>query len=145
MTVWFGVLELSTGRLIFADGGHEKSLLYQNKTWEIKEKAYPGVALGMFSREDMAIVPGSAFANEEILLQPGDAIFQYSDGVTEAADSAGELFCESRLLAAARSATSVAPNEFLPHIRRKIDDFTGEAPQSDDITMLGLIYKGPNG
>ena len=143
--MWFGVLELSTGRLIFADGGHEKSLLYQNKTWEIKEKAYPGVALGMFSREDMAIVPDSAFANEEILLQPGDAIFQYSDGVTEATDSAGELFCESRLLAAARSATSVAPNEFLPHIRRKIDDFTGEAPQSDDITMLGLIYKGPNG
>ena len=142
VTVWFGVLELSTGRLTFADGGHEKPLLYQNNTWEIKEKAHPGVALGMFSREELASFPGEAFANEEILLRPGDAIFQYSDGVTEAADSAGELFRESRLLEAARSAPSADPNDFLPHIRRKIGDYTGEAPQSDDITMLGLIYKG---
>ncbi len=69
-------------------------------------------------------------------------IFQYTDSVTEAKNADDKLFGEERLLAAISSAPSTDPTALLPHIRGKIDEFAGETPQFDDITMLGLRYLG---
>ena len=77
------------------------------------------------------------------MLQSGDALLQYTDGVTEATDANEELFGEERLLAELNDATEPNPEALLPHIRDKIAEFVKDAPQFDDITMLGLLYKGP--
>lgn len=145
VTVWLGVLELSTGKLTYADAGHEKMVLYHDGGWSMMEKKVSGVALGMFGSEELEMLPPKRqFENQEITLNPGDVIFQYTDGVTEATDSDQQLFGENRLLEACKSASEIEPKELLPHIRAKIDDFVKAEPQFDDITMLGLIYNGKN-
>lgn len=72
----------------------------------------------------------------------GDAIFQYTDGVTEAMPANHELFGEERLLDAMNSAPSTQPEDLLAYVRARIDEFVKGAAQFDDITMLGLQYKG---
>ena len=142
VTVWLGVLEISTGELTYADAGHEKLLLYQNGAWKFLPKA-GGPALAMWEPEDLELMDEKyQFRNQTVKLNPGDAIFQYTDGVTEATDADNELFGDDRLLAAMNSAPSAKPEELLPHVRKKIDEFVKDAPQFDDITMLGLRYKG---
>ena len=143
-TAWIGVLEISTGTLTYADAGHEKLALYRNGSWELPAKPNGAVALGAFTQEDYNELPEKYhFRTHTLVLQPGDALLQYTDGVTEATDEDDELFGEDRLLAALNSANNPSPETILPHIRDKISEFVKEAPQFDDITMLGLLYKGP--
>ena len=140
VTVWIGLLELSTGRLTWADAGHEKLFLYQEGAWKCLPKK-GGPALAAIEPELME--PGQVlFRNHELTLYPGDAICQYTDGVTEAVRSEREQFGKDRLQEALVSAGAVSPTELLPHIRSRIDDFVQGAPQFDDITMLALQYHG---
>ena len=138
VTVWLGVLQISTGELTYADAGHEKLLLYQNGAWKFLPKA-GGPALAMWEPEDLELMDEKyQFRNQTVKLNPGDAIFQYTDGVTEATDADNVLFGDDRLLEAMNGAPSAKPEELLPHVRAKIDEFVKDAPQFDDITMLGL-------
>ena len=142
VTVWLGVLEISTGELTYADAGHEKLLLYQGGAWKFLPKQ-GGPALAMWEPEDLELMDEKyQFRDLTVKLNPSDAIFQYTDGVTEATDAKGELFGDMRLLDAMNSAPSEDPKELLAHVRAKIDEFVKGAPQFDDITMLGLRYKG---
>ena len=142
-TAWLGVLEISTGKLVFADAGHEKLALYRNGTWELPPKPNGAIALATFGQEDYEeIAEKYRFRNHTIVLQPGDALLQYTDGVTEATDANEELFGEERLLEALNAAASPSPQDVLPSVREKISEFVQDAPQFDDITMLGLLYKG---
>ena len=70
-------------------------------------------------------------------------LYLYTDGVTEATDSTGKLFGEGRLLAALNKFSSDGPAHLLADVRSEIDKFVGDAPQFDDITMVGLKYNGP--
>ena len=138
VTVWLGVLEISTGELTYADAGHEKLLLYQGGAWKFLPKQ-GGPALAMWEPEDLELLDERhQFRDLTVKLNPGDAIFQYTDGVTEATDADNQLFGDGRLLDAMNSAPSAKPEELLPHVRMKIDAFVKDAPQFDDITMLGL-------
>ena len=142
VTVWFGELQISTGELTYSDAGHEKLLLYQDGEWKFLPTS-GGVALAMWEPEDLEFMDEQyRFRNQTIHLNPGDAIFQYTDGVTEATDAHNELFGDDRLLSAMNSAPASQPEELLPYVRTKIDEFVKDAPQFDDITMLGLRYKG---
>jgi serine phosphatase RsbU (regulator of sigma subunit) len=142
-TAWLGVLELSTGTLTYADAGHEKLALYRNGAWELPAKPNGAVALASFEQEDYEELPEKYhFRNHTLVLQPGDALFQYTDGVTEATDVEDELFDEERLLDALREASNAEPTELLPFVREKVAEFVKDAPQFDDITMLGLLYNG---
>ena len=141
VTVWLGILETSTGKLTWADAGHEQLLLYQNGEWTLLPKG-GGVALAAFEPELLALDPVSPFQNHELLLKPGDAVYQYTDGVTEAMTAQREQFGYDRLLEAVNSAPSVEPEVLLPHVRKRIDAFVQDAPQFDDITMLALRYRG---
>ena len=142
VTVWFGVLEISTGVLTYADAGHEKLLLYQNGTWSFLPKA-GGFALAAYTPEDLELFGEDVeFRNQTIQLGPGDAILQYTDGVTEAMNTERTLFGEERLLDAVNGAPSAEPEELLPYVRKKIDEFVLGAAQFDDITMLGLRMNG---
>ena len=141
VTVWLGVLEISTGELTYADAGHEKLLLYQDREWRFLPKT-GGVALAMFDPEDLEYMDEKyQFRNQKVRLGPGDAIFQYSDGVTEATNEENELFGEKRFLNVLNEAKSVKPETLLPYVRERIDEFVKDAPQFDDITMLTLQMK----
>lgn len=145
VTVWLGVLEISTGELTYADAGHEKLCVCQDGKWSILPKA-GGVALAVWDPEDLEFMDEKyRFRNQTIRLKPGDAIFQYTDGVTEATDASNALFGEERLMAALNSSHGADLVPLLHHVRMEIDAFVKDAPQFDDITMLALRYIGDTG
>ena len=142
VTVWLGILTISTGELTYSDAGHEKLLLYQQGAWRFLPKG-GCTALAVLEPDEFDDLPESyRYRNETVRLQSGDMIFQYTDGVTEATDAQEELFGDERLLTAMNDAGDNAPESLLPHLRRRIDEFVKDAPQFDDITMLGLRYRG---
>ena len=141
VTVWLGYLEISTGKLTWADAGHEPLMLLQGGEWK-KLSRKGGIALGFLEPE--LIGEDSPFRNQELLLKPGDAVFQYTDGVTEAMTASDELFGEDRLLRTLGSAPSTEPEKLLPYIYEEVSAFVDGAAQFDDITMLGLKYNGGN-
>ena len=141
VTVWLGVLELSTGRLVWADAGHEKPALLHGGSWTFLQK-HNGIALGMLEPELLEEDEDPPFVDQELCLAPGDMVFQYTDGVTEATDGKERLFGETHLLAALNDAPEKTPAALLPFLRGEIDGFVKGVPQFDDITMLALLYRG---
>ena len=138
VTVWIGILEISTGRLVYADAGHEKLLVCRDGAWELLPKK-TGVALAAFEPE---LLQENTFQDCEIMMKPGDMICQYTDGVTEAMTASREQFGTDRLLSTVSGSDVETPTALLPYIREKIDEFVGAADQFDDITMLALQYRG---
>ena len=142
-TAWIGILEISTGKLTYADAGHEKVAFYRDGKWELPPKPNGAVALASFEQMDYEELPERyRFRNHTVMLQPGDALLQYTDGVTEATNAEDELFGDERLLSALAESPDTAPTVFVPFVRDRIAEFVQDAPQFDDITMLGLLYKG---
>ena len=142
-TAWLGVLEISTGTLTYADAGHEKLAFFRDGAWELPPKPNGAVALASFDERDYSDLPDRyRFRNHVVKLSPGDAVFQYTDGVTEATNGEEELFGEARLIDALNAAGDASPGTLLPFVRTRISEFVDDAPQFDDITMLGLIYRG---
>jgi len=143
VTVWLGILEISTGKLTWADGGHEKPLLYHDGSWSFVKK-HMGIALAMMEPE-LFDDDDPPYVDQQLQLEPGDVLFQYTDGIPEATDAHGKLFGDERLLAAACSAPAGDPEKLLPHIRACVEAFVKGTPQFDDMTMLALRYNGPSG
>lgn len=138
VTVWLGILEISTGILVSADAGHEKVLLGRDGKWEFLSKEKSGIPLGLFSD---APDDSELFVEQTLTLHSGDVLIQYTDGVTEAVHEK-KMFGEAGLLSAVTFAPSAEPKQLLDHIRQQIDDYVGGEPQFDDITMMGLKYTG---
>lgn len=133
ITAFEGVLDLVTGELVFVNAGHEIPFICKRgevfKPYEIS----PGFVLA--GMEDMKYNCGS------MRLEPGDKIFEYTDGVTEATDSGNRLYGMERLEAVLGRHALLPPGELLAAVKEDIDAFVGEAPQFDDITMLCLEYR----
>ena len=85
------------------------------------------------------------FREHNFALHPGDRLFVYTDGVPEATNAKNELFGTERMLEALNRDPSAAPEEQLKAVRESVDEFVGEAPQFDDMTMLGFCYNGASG
>ena len=134
VTVWLAIIDLETGKGYAANAGHEHpGLRHKDGTFElIKYRHSPAVAT----------MEGMMFRDHEFELQPGDTLFVYTDGVTEATDANNELFGEERLTEALDVNPDAAPKELLANVRAGIDKFVADAPQFDDITMLGFRYFG---
>ena len=135
VTVWLGILELSTGRLTAASAGHEYPVLKQPDGGFALLKDRHGLVLGAMS--------GMKYTEYELRLQPGAKLFLYTDGVPEASNEAQELFGAERMLTALNEAADAAPTEILKHVRKAVDAFVLEAEQFDDLTMLCMAYHGP--
>ena len=90
----------------------------------------------------LAGMEGIRYRCGSMQLEPGDRIFQYTDGVTEATNKANELYGMERLQTVLCENVSLAPSELLSKIKADIDTFVGDAPQFDDITMLCMEYRG---
>ena len=137
VTVWLGILEISTGKLITANAGHEYPIFNTNGRYELFKDKH-GLAIGAMKK--------SKYVNHEITLKKGDSIFVYTDGVAEATDADNELFGTERTLDALNALPGdCSQEEVLKGVRRSVDAFVKEAPQFDDLTMLGLKYYGPEG
>ncbi len=134
VTVWLAIIDLKTGKGRAANAGHEHpALRHKDGTFElIKYRHSPAVAT----------MEGMMFKDHEFELLPGDTLFVYTDGVTEATDAHDELFGEERLTDALNVDPNAVPKDLLSNVRAGIDAFVGEAPQFDDITMLGFRYFG---
>jgi sigma-B regulation protein RsbU (phosphoserine phosphatase) len=133
VTAWMGILDLTTGKLQFANAGHNPPVLkHADGGFEYLKTRAGFVLAGM---------EGVRYRVGEIMLNPGDRIFLYTDGVPEATNSENMLYGEDRLLAFMNQNAFAEATEFLPALKANIDEFVGEAPQFDDITMLMFDYK----
>ena len=132
VTAWLGILDTKTGLLKFANAGHNPPLI--KKCGEKFEymKARSGMVL--------AGMEGVKYRKNELQLMPGDKIYLYTDGVTEATDNNTELYGEQRLLDFINSLETVEPESLCRLIKEDVDEFVGTAPQFDDITMLALDF-----
>ena len=135
VTVWLGILKISTGRLVSANGGHEyPALCRRGGEYELIRDVH-GPGLGMFEDAD--------FEEWEGTLQSGDKLFLYTDGVPEATDANEELFGSDRMLEALNDSRKEKSLEgILRLVRQHVDAFVGNASQFDDLTMTILEYKG---
>ncbi|MBD5457175.1 MAG: SpoIIE family protein phosphatase [Lachnospiraceae bacterium] len=133
VTAWIGVLELSTGLLTYVNAGHNPPLFGNGKKGYEYLKERSGFVL--------AGMEGMAYQQKTLQLVSGDALFLYTDGVTEANDEQGSLYGESRLLALLNSHAQEKPQQLAETVWKDVQDFQGEAEQFDDITMLALYYR----
>ena len=135
VTVWLGILELSTGRLTASNAGHEFPVIgRRGKEFELYKDKH-GFVVGAME--------AMRYQDYEITLAPGDKIFVYTDGVVEATNGKGEMFGTARMLAALNEKPDASPDRILLGIHAAVDDFVREAPRFDDLTMLCLEYQGP--
>jgi serine phosphatase RsbU (regulator of sigma subunit) len=135
VTVWFGILDFSTGRITAVNAGHElPALMPAGGRFDlIRER--PGVMVG--ARK------GVRYREQEIDLTPGAKLFLYTDGVPDAHSPAGTRFGEERMVLALNEGCEKSPEDLLLHMRKAVDAFAQDTAQFDDLTMLCLEYKGP--
>ncbi|MBR2807046.1 MAG: PP2C family protein-serine/threonine phosphatase [Oscillospiraceae bacterium] len=135
VTVWIGVLEISTGILTAGNAGHEYPVICR-----------PGGCYELYKDKHDFVVggfDGIPYSEYTVRLEPGSKLFVYTDGVPEAADKDRNLFGTDRLLAALNKDPEAAPRTALANVRQSLDMFVREAEQFDDITMMSFKYIGP--
>ena len=131
VTFFCGVLDLANGHLTYCNAGHNPPLMLTDDIRPLPVQ--PNIPLG--------ILQGMDFARQETALNHDDAIFLYTDGLTEAENAAHEQFGENRAQEALRGKKSAI--DHLANIQATVATFVNGAPQSDDLTMLFLHYLGP--
>ena len=136
VTIWVAVLEISTGKGVASNAGHEHPVLRRaGGSYElvIYKHAMP-----------VATIEGIRFQQHEFQLNPGDSIFVYTDGVAEATNGDSELYGTERMLGALNSEPDAQPEQVLTNVMNDITGFVDGAEQFDDITMLCFRYMGPS-
>ena len=134
VTAWMGILTLSTGEMVCANAGHEYPIIRR--------------AGGSFERfEDehdvaLAVVEDVQYRQYSVTLAAGDMLYLYTDGFPEAMDEDNEQFTEERLLNALNEESFEDPKALDDLVRQRVDEFTGEASQFDDMTSLVIRYLG---
>ena len=137
VTAWMGILDLTTGKLQFANAGHNPPLLKRaNGSFEYLRSRAGFVLAGM---------EGVRYRVSELTLEPGDRLFLYTDGVPEATNTENKLYGEDRLLDFMNQNAATEATALLPALKANIDEFVGDAPQFDDITMVMFDYKPKQG
>lgn len=130
VTLFYGVLERTSGRFVFANAGHNPPVIRRADGRVEWLNAAAGIAL--------AVMPGLDYEEGGVTLEPGDALLLYTDGVTEANDSTGELFGDARLEATLAATEGGAPEELVERVFAAVQDFALGEPQADDLTAVGL-------
>lgn len=135
VTVFTGILNIRSGEFCYANAGHNRPLLRHGKS-----------GFAWLPKADtcmMGLMEGMDFPVRKLQLDPGDCLFLYTDGVTEAMDEGGSLFSNDKLEALLGTVPDDAEaKDILAMVSEAVKAHAGNAEQSDDVTMLGLIYKG---
>ena len=133
VTAWLGILEISTGRLVSCNAGHEDPIIYRNGGRFAQIEENHGLVMGAMR--------DAPFINQEIVLNKGDKLFIFTDGLSEATDGNGKQYKVERALRALNAHKDEHPEELLSSVRKDVNDFVKDAPQFDDMTMLCLEIK----
>lgn len=135
VTAFCAVLNWRTGELSYSGAGHNPPLLLRAGCKSEYLDVSPGAPLGAFATSD--------YAAQAIALRRGDALILYTDGVTEALDNSGELFGETRLAAEIDRCVPHTAQSAVESVFAAVKRFAGTAPQSDDIAVVSLFFRGP--
>lgn len=134
VTIFCGILNTKTGEVLYANAGHNPPLLLrQGKDAQFLDTS-DSIAVGAME--------GLSFKTEKFVLHPGECLFMYTDGVTEAANLEDELFSEKRLQGGLSALREKQIKDIVSSLMQEIEDFSQEAPQADDITMMIIKYFG---
>ena len=133
VTVWMGILEISTGKITAANAGHEYPALMKNGAFQLFKDKHGFVIGGM---------EGVRYREYEFQLEKGDKLFLYTDGVPEATNANNELFGTDRRIDALNTVADRSPEEILSGVKSAVDAFVGEVEPFEDLTMLCLEYMG---
>ncbi|MBO7710558.1 MAG: serine/threonine-protein phosphatase [Lachnospiraceae bacterium] len=137
VTVWLAIVELSTGKGVAANAGHEHPAI---------RRAGGSYELSVYRHSPpLGTMKGIRFTEHTFRMHPGDSLFVYTDGVAEATNLNNELFGTERMLETLNQNADAMPEELIRQMREGIDSFAGDAPQFDDITMLCFHYKSERG
>jgi sigma-B regulation protein RsbU (phosphoserine phosphatase) len=134
VTVFCGTLDLKTGALTYANGGHERPLIVR-ADGQISSLSPPGGPV-------VGIMDGMEFTEEQIVLQPGDCLISFTDGVTEAMNTNDELYSRERLISCLAGGQGVTAQSVTAKVLDSVSTFATGAPQADDITILAVKFKG---
>ncbi len=134
VTVWFGIMEVSTGKITAVNAGHEKPMIMRKGgNFEYLRDKH-GIMLASFST--------AKYKEYEIQINPGDKLFLYTDGLLEATNGANELYGEERALVSLNQHKNENLSQMLNNIHKDVNVFVGDALQFDDLTMMVLEYYG---
>lgn len=130
VSVWFGILTISTGRIVAANAGHEYPVLQKaGGQFELLKDRH-GLVVGG--------VEGARYTEYEFTLEKDGALFLYTDGLPEATNTQGKMFGMDRMLKALNREPNALPQRMLENMQAAVGDFVGDAPQFDDLTMLAI-------
>ena len=134
VTVWLGILDMTTGKVVAANAGHERpAVMHAGGDFELIDDPH-GLAIGA--------IEGMKYKEYEFTLNAGDKLFVYTDGVPEATNAEEKLFGKERMLEALNAVKNETPQGVLKGVRRSVDGFVQQAEQFDDLTMLCVVYRG---
>jgi sigma-B regulation protein RsbU (phosphoserine phosphatase) len=132
VTVFLGILDPATASLSFCNAGHNLPYLLS---------AAEGVSvLGGARGKALGIRPTFTYRSETLKLSPGDGLFLYTDGITEALNTAGEMFEDERLRETLRSLSGASAGEIVAAVMERVQRFAANAEQADDIAAMGLRF-----
>lgn len=132
VTMFTGLLHLPTGKFTYVNAGHNPPLICREGSPAYLPKAKNPV---------LGIMKGLEFTAETLTLRQGEAIFLYTDGVTEAMNAEGGFFGEARLQENLQGIAGCSAADMLARVQQAVQGFTADFSQSDDITMMALRYK----
>ena len=135
VTAFFAVLDPATGSLRYCNAGHNPPFLMRSGSDAVEELSGTGIPLGMLA--------DAVWEERELVMQPGDRLLAYTDGVTDAANISDEPFGEGRLLEIAKANRDKSAVEIRTAVLEKVRGFVGEAEQQDDITLM-VVARDPS-
>jgi phosphoserine phosphatase RsbU/P len=134
VTIFYGILHTATGELDYCIGGHNPPYIFSTGA-PIRLLDEPrNLVLGAFEH--------ATYEDGRIILNPGEGVLLYTDGVTEATNVVGDDFSDPRLAAALEAQNGAGGEQVVRQILSEVRSFTGGANQSDDITLLAVRYNG---
>lgn len=134
VTVFCGILDVRTGELEYCDGGHNVPYLLPADAPPRMLPKKTGIALGF--------MPGFQFQSQKLTLRPGDGLFLYTDGITEAMNKARDQYSDARLQFSLDERQGASPPDLVQGVMRDVQRFVEDEPQSDDIAILAVRYQG---
>ena len=134
VTIWFGILDVSSGQMKAVNSGHEYPAFRKKDGKFELMKGKHNIATG--------IMEGVSYSEYEIQMEPGDKIFLYTDGVPEATSKEMELYGTDRLIDALNQKGDGTPYDILMEVRHSVNEFVKDAEQFDDLTMMCVEYRG---
>jgi sigma-B regulation protein RsbU (phosphoserine phosphatase) len=133
VTLFLAVLDIRTGELRWASAGHNPPLLISSGGTDFLASPHEPIA---------GVMENIRYTTSSLVLEYGDVLFLYTDGVTEAMNSRQEMFSDARLLQLVESMDNHQPFRLIGTVREAVAGFAGATGQSDDITMLALQFTG---